>query len=96
MSRTLTVAALQSTHDWNRKATIDRVLSLAHEAADRGARVILPSELFETPYFCKTANARYRELALPAAGHPTIRLFQGFAKERQAVVPVSFYEAGGG
>lgn len=92
MSRTLSVAALQTSHDWDRQATVDRVLSLAHQAADRGARVILPSELFETPYFCKTRNQRYRDLALPVAGHPTIRLFQGFAKQRQAVVPVSFYE----
>jgi N-carbamoylputrescine amidase len=92
MSRTLTVAALQTTHDWSRQATVERVLSLAHEAADRGAKFILPSELFETPYFCKTANSSYRDLALPAAGHPTIRLFQTLAKERQAVVPVSFYE----
>ena len=92
MSRTLSVAALQTSHDWDRQATVDRVLSLAHQAADRGARLILPSELFETPYFCKTRNQRYRDLALPAAGHPTIRLFQNFAKERQAVVPVSFYE----
>jgi N-carbamoylputrescine amidase len=92
MSRDLTVAALQTSHDWNREATVARVLALAHEAADRGARLILPSELFETPYFCKTANQRYRELALPAADHPTIRLFQAFARERKAVVPVSFYE----
>jgi N-carbamoylputrescine amidase len=92
MTRSLTVAALQTSHDWNRQATVDRVMALAHKAADGGAKVILPSELFETPYFCKTENPRYRQLALPVAGHPTIRLFQGFAKERRAVVPVSFYE----
>ena len=95
MSRNLTVAALQTSHDWDHQATVARVLALAHEAADRGAQLILPSELFETPYFCKTANPRYRELALPAADHPTIRLFQTFARERQAVVPVSFYERAG-
>jgi N-carbamoylputrescine amidase len=95
MSRSLTVAALQTTHDWNLQATVERVLKLAHQAADKGAQVILPSELFEAPYFCKTRNPRYRDLARPAADHPTIRLFRAFARERRAVVPVSFYERAG-
>lgn len=92
MPRQLTVAALQTHHDWNESETVGRVLSLAHQAADRGAQLILPSELFEAPYFCKTDNPRYRALARPAAGHPTIALFQDFARTRQVVVPVSFYE----
>ncbi|MGH6941024.1 nitrilase-related carbon-nitrogen hydrolase, partial [Hypericibacter sp.] len=65
MSRPLTVAALQTTHDWNQNATVARVLDLAHRAADQGAKLVLPSELFEAPYFCKTDNPRYRELARP-------------------------------
>ena len=92
MSRPLTVAALQTTHDWNQNATVARVLDLAHRAADQGARLVLPSELFEAPYFCKTDNPKYRELARPVAGHPTIALFQKFARERGVVVPVSIYE----
>jgi len=92
MPRTLTVAALQTTHDWNQNETVARVLDLAHRAADQGAQLVLPSELFETPYFCKTDNPTYRDLARPIAGHPTIALFQKFARERQVVVPVSIYE----
>jgi N-carbamoylputrescine amidase len=92
MPRNLTVAALQTTHDWNQNATVARVLDLAHRAADQGAQLVLPSELFEAPYFCKTDNPRYRELARPVAGHPTIALFQKFARERGVVVPVSIYE----
>jgi N-carbamoylputrescine amidase len=94
MPRQLTVAALQTHHDWNSRATVDRVLSLAHQAADQGAQLVLPSELFEAPYFCKTRNPRYRDLARPATDHPTIALFQKFARDRQVVVPVSFYERG--
>ena len=92
MPRNLTVAALQTTHDWNQTATVARVLDLAHRAADQGAQLVLPSELFEAPYFCKTDNPRYRELARPLAGHPTVALFQKFARERGVVVPVSIYE----
>jgi len=83
---------LQTTHDWNQSETVGRVLDLAHRAADQGARLVLPSELFEAPYFCKTDNPTYRDLARPIAGHPTIALFQKFARERQVVVPVSIYE----
>jgi N-carbamoylputrescine amidase len=92
MPRPLTVAALQTTHDWNQTATVARVLDLAHRAADQGARLVLPSELFEAPYFCKTDHPKYRELARPLAGHPTVALFQKFARERGVVVPVSIYE----
>jgi len=92
MPRLLTAAALQTHHDWNQSETVARVLGLAHRAADEGAQLVLPSELFEAPYFCKTANPAYRELARPIAGHPTIALFQKFARERGVVVPVSVYE----
>jgi len=92
MSRTLTVAALQTGMSWDRAANVERMLALAHQAADRGARLVLPSELFETPYFCKVADDRYKALARPAADHPTIEAFRRFARARQVVVPVSFYE----
>lgn len=92
MPRNITIAALQTHHDWDEDATVGRVLTLAHQAADQGAQVILPSELFAAPYFCKADNPRYRDLARPAQDHPLIAQFQKFAKERQAVVPVSFYE----
>ena len=88
----LTVAALQTTHDWDAEATVARVLGLAEKAADAGAQLILPSELFETPYFCKTPTDRYRALARPLEGHPTIARFAAFAKARAVVIPVSFYE----
>lgn len=92
MSRSVTVAALQTRMDWDTAATLERTLALAHRAAERGAQVILPSELFETPYFCKVANPRYRDLARPVQDHPTLRTLRRFAHEARAVVPVSFYE----
>lgn len=94
MARMLTVAAIQTTHDWDAAATLDRVLDRATRAAEAGAQLVLPSELFETPYFCKVANPRYRDLARPAAGHPTIERFRRFARDHGVVVPVSFYERG--
>jgi N-carbamoylputrescine amidase len=92
MSRNLTVAALQTSMSWDKAANVEKMLGLAHQAADQGARLVLPSELFETPYFCKVADDRYKALARPAADHPTIEAFRRFARDRQVVVPVSFYE----
>ena len=92
MSRNLTVAALQTSMSWDQTANIERMLDLAHRAADQGAQLVLPSELFETPYFCKVASDRYKALATPAADNPAIAAFRRFARERNVVVPVSFYE----
>ncbi|MCB1390201.1 MAG: N-carbamoylputrescine amidase [Rhodobacteraceae bacterium] len=95
MTRPVTLAALQTRMDWDSRATLERTLDLAHRAAEQGAQVILPSELFETPYFCKVANPRYRDLARPAHDHPTIDTFRRFARAARVVVPVSFYEKAG-
>ncbi|MEL6575997.1 MAG: nitrilase-related carbon-nitrogen hydrolase [Pseudomonadota bacterium] len=95
MARTLKVAAVQTWHDWDEAATVDRVFTLAAEAARAGAQLVLPSELFATPYFCKARNPRYRDLAQPAEGHPLIARFQQLARETDTVIPLSFYERAG-
>jgi N-carbamoylputrescine amidase len=94
MPRTLVAAALQTHHDWDETETVGRVIAMAESAAKDGARLILPSELFAAPYFCKAANDRYRALARPADGHPLIAAFAKLARAHQAVVPCSFYEKG--
>ena len=65
------------------------------EAASRGANVILPQELFETPYFCAVERRDFYELARPLAGHPTIDRFRQVAAELGVVIPVSVYERAG-
>ncbi|MEL6766011.1 MAG: nitrilase-related carbon-nitrogen hydrolase [Pseudomonadota bacterium] len=95
MARTLQVAAVQTWHDWDETATVDRVFALTAEAAHAGAQLVLPSELFATPYFCKARNPRYRDLAKPAEGHPLIARFQQLARETDTVIPLSFYERAG-
>ncbi|MCR9127876.1 MAG: N-carbamoylputrescine amidase [Rhodobacteraceae bacterium] len=94
MSRILNVAAIQTSHTWDTAETEDRVFDLARQAAADGAHLVLPSELFATPYFCKARNASYRDLAQPALNHPLIARFQTLARETDTVIPVSFYERG--
>lgn len=95
MSRTVAVAALQSdfTDDLDRNLT--RVIEQIREAAGRGAQIILPSELFEGPYFCRNQHEDDFGRARPVAGHPTIARLAALAAELGVVVPVSFFEQDG-
>jgi N-carbamoylputrescine amidase len=88
----VTVAAIQATLGGDREANVEKVARMVREAAGRGARVILPPELFEGPYFCREEKDEYFSWAHPLEGHPTIARFQQLARELGAVIPVSFFE----
>src|SRR5262245_31219025 len=92
---TVTVAALQTALTDDTAANVARVAAMVRDAAARGAQVILPSELFEGHYFCRTQREDDFARARPAEGHPTIRRFQELAAELGVVVAVSFFEAAG-
>jgi N-carbamoylputrescine amidase len=91
----VTVAATQMHCTWEIEANIERAESLVHEAADRGAQVILVQELFETPYFCIDEQNRHFDLAHTLQDQPTIKRMQKIARERKLVLPVSFFENAG-
>jgi N-carbamoylputrescine amidase len=91
----VTVAALQTSFTENTADNIARVTQMVHEAAARGAQIILPSELFENVYFCQVEDERYFVLAQPLANHPTVTHFQKLARELQVVLPISLFEKEG-
>ena len=95
MSRTLTVAALQAPFGTDMAANIETVKTLARDAAGRGAQVILPSELFQGPYFCKVQDEAFFATAYPAMEHPCVTALAPLAKELGVVIPVSIYEREG-
>ncbi|HEX7578966.1 MAG TPA: N-carbamoylputrescine amidase [Thermoanaerobaculia bacterium] len=95
MSELLTVAALQCPLGGSVVENVARVEGHVREAAARGARVILPPELFEGPYFCREERDTFFTWARPAEGHPTIKRFAALARELGAVIPVSFFEKAG-
>ena len=72
------------------------VSELVREAAGKGAQVVLPPELFEGPYFCRTedeepvrhARGRRRE-------HPSVLAMQALAAELGIWIPTSFFERDG-
>jgi N-carbamoylputrescine amidase len=91
----VTVACTQMACSWDIKANIARAEALVHRAADEGAQIILLQELFETPYFCIDEQSEHFDLAHSIDAQPTIQRMQKIARERQVVVPVSFFERAG-
>lgn len=89
---TLTVAATQMACSWDREANIDNVDRLVRQAAARGAQLILPQELFETPYFCKDMEPEFMHLAQPIADNLAVKHMRQLAAELGVVIPVSVYE----
>ena len=95
MSRTITVAAIQTSYGLDMKENIEKTVKLIREAAKKGAQVILPSELFQNIYFCTTQDPRWFDTAYPAHEHPCVTELQKVAKELGVVIPVSFFEKDG-
>jgi N-carbamoylputrescine amidase len=91
----ITVAALQTSFTEDLSTNVAKVTDLVRKAAFQGAQVILPSELFEGPYFCREERDEFFDWAKPLTEHPTIRHFQELAEELAVVIPVSFFEKAG-
>jgi len=91
----VTVAALQTALSDDVSTNVTRMTDLIREAAGRGAQIILPSELFEGHYFCRTQCEEDFARAHAVEGHPTLRHFQQLAAQLGVVIPVSFFEQAG-
>ncbi len=91
----LTVAALQLALSDDVDENIGAVSELVREAAAKGAKLILPPELFEGHYFCRTQNEAHFARALPADAHPAVKAMRALAAELQVYIPTSFFEAEG-
>jgi len=72
-------------------ANLERALTLAKEAADRGAQIICLQELFRSQYFCQTEDADLFDLAEPIPG-PTTQVLSGLAQEKKIVIVASLFE----
>lgn len=92
MSRSITVAAIQTSYGSDIEENIAKTNRFVEAAAGKGAQVILPSELFEGPYFCTTKDERWFEMARPAKEHPCVLAMQKTAKDLNVAIPVSFFE----
>ena len=93
---TLTVAALQL--ELQRPDEGDNIAAVAaqvEEAAAKGAKVILPPELFSGPYFCRVEEEALFALAKPTLEHPSVVAMQALAAKLKVTIPTSFFERDG-
>ena len=91
----ISVAALQLPLGGDEQANIFAVSSLIAEAAEQGAQIILPPELFAGPYFCKTEDEALFALAQPVGESTPVLAMQKLAKQFGVAIPASFFERDG-
>ena len=91
----ITVAALQLALADDIDENIARVSNLVREAAAKGARAILPPELFEGHYFCRHEDESLFARARPADSHPAVLAMRKLAAELNVYIPTSFFELDG-
>lgn len=72
-------------------ANLKKTLTLARDAASRGAQIICTQELFCSQYFCQSEDQAHFALAEPIPG-PTTEAFQQLAREQQVVIIASLFE----
>ena len=89
------VAALQLELGGTATENIANVVELVKEAADKGAEVVLPPELFEGPYFCRVEDEDWFSAARPTNEHPSVIAMQELAARLGIWIPTSFFEADG-
>jgi N-carbamoylputrescine amidase len=89
------VAALQLALSDDIETNITVVSAAVRKAAKTGAKIILPSELFEGHYFCKTEEDRFFARAAPVDQHKAVRAMQKLARELKVYIPCSFFERDG-
>src|SRR6478672_8227973 len=92
---TIKVAALQLELGGDIDSNIVAVTGLVREAASKGAEVVLPPELFEGPYFCRTEDESLFASARSTNEHPSVLAMQELAAELKIWIPTSFFEADG-
>jgi N-carbamoylputrescine amidase len=89
------VAALQQSFSDDIYTNIATVEQGVREAAARGAKIILPSELFEGHYFCKVQDERFFARAAPVGEHKAVKAMQALARGLGVYIPCSFFERDG-
>jgi N-carbamoylputrescine amidase len=92
-SRTTTVnlGLLQHACSPNPAENLKKTLTLAEEAAKRGANIICTQELFRSQYFCQSEDHEHFKLAEPIPG-PSTEAFQKLAKKYGVVIIASLFE----
>jgi len=95
MARTINIAAIQTSYGMDLAANIRKTEDFISQAASQGAQVVLPSELFQGPYFCVAQEERWFGQAYPWREHPCVTALAPLAAELGIVLPISIFEREG-
>ncbi|MEL6258867.1 MAG: N-carbamoylputrescine amidase [Pseudomonadota bacterium] len=95
MTRALTVAVIQLALGGDEDENHRKIATQIRLAADRGAHIVLPPELFSGPYFCKRQSEDEFARARPWREHPAVELCAQLAADLGVVIPVSIFERDG-
>ncbi|MEP2989314.1 MAG: N-carbamoylputrescine amidase [Parasphingorhabdus sp.] len=91
----ISVAALQLSLGGDEQSNIEAVCDQVAQAAERGAQIILPPELFAGPYFCKTEDEASFAIAKPLAESLPVAAMRKLARSLKVAIPASFFERDG-
>ena len=91
----VTVAALQLAFSEDLDDNVAMVSDHVVKAAARGAKIVLPPELFEGHYFCKVEDEALFANAMPIGEHPAVAEMRKVAKAERVYIPTSFFERDG-
>ena len=92
----ITVAALQlALNDPDPAENIGGVEQLVEHAAELGAQVILPPELFAGAYFCQQEDEARFALAHTLDEDPSVKAMRRLARRLGVAIPTSFFERDG-
>jgi N-carbamoylputrescine amidase len=88
----VTVAAIQCAFSTDMEENIARIEGFVTEAAQKGAQVILPPELFQGHYFCREEKETHFDAAYPVESHPAVARMTALASKLGVVIPTSIFE----
>ncbi len=91
----MNVAALQMELGGALEENLEQVSAHIRAAAEAGAQIILPPELFQGPYFCREEKEEFFAMAYPIDQHPVLEALIPLARELEVVIPVSLFEREG-
>lgn len=89
------VGIIQSAFSDDAKENNQKIIHFIKAGKKMGAQVVLPPELYQSHYFCKTQEEKYFSYAMPVDNHPFLAEVQKVCKDLQVVVPCSFFEKSG-
>jgi N-carbamoylputrescine amidase len=85
------IALIQGREQGSPAADLDYTIERIREAAASGAQIVCTQELFNTPYFCRTQDTSFFDLAEPIPGSTTQAL-EAVAAELGVVIIAALFE----